>query len=132
MRYRFMIAFVGLALMVGMNARAAGPDAKELAAKGHSLFLEVLGGDRSKLPEAIGAMEQSREADPQNVANLYNLGRAYFFGAIALKNFAGVNKAESTFAKIVELDPKHSTALAFHGSSLTIQSGGQDLAKFFR
>lgn len=100
-------------------------DAKQLAAQGHNLFLQVLAGDRGKLPEAVAAMEQSREADPAYVFNLYNLGRIYFFSS-------QIDKAAETFAKVVELDPKHSKALAFHGAMLTAQSGGRDLAKFFQ
>lgn len=129
MRYWFMTGLLILSLAAGF-AFAAGPDAQELATKGHSLFLQALAGDRSKLAEAVAAMEKSRELDSQNVFNLYNLARAYFFSSGATDK-AAIDKAEMVFAKIIELDPKHSRALAFHGSVLTIQSGGRDLAKFF-
>jgi hypothetical protein len=131
MRYTFMVVVSLAALAIGINILGAGPDAKQLAAKGHSLFLEALAGDRTKLPEAIATMEQSREADPQYVFNLYNLGRAYFFSSGG-KNLEDFSKAEKVFAKIIELDPAHSRALSFHGAMLTALSGGKDLAKFFQ
>jgi hypothetical protein len=131
MRYSLMIVSFTAVLAVGINVRAAGPDAKQLAAKGHSVFLEVLAGDRAKLPEAIAAMEDSREADPENVFNLYNLGRAYFYSSEG-KNREAVAKAERVFARIMEIDPKNSRALSFHGAMLTALSGGTDVAKFFQ
>src|SRR5262249_50181207 len=131
MRYWFMIAISIVALVVGIHVQAAEPDAKELAAKGHNLLLEALAGDRAKLPEAIATMEQSRDADPEYVFNLYNLGRAYFFSARG-NDPQAFAKAEKTFAKIVEIDPKNSRALSFHGAMLTALSGGADLAKFFQ
>ena len=115
MRYWFMTTVVVLAFTTGMGVNAAGPDAKELAAKGHGLFLQVLAGDRAKLPEAINAMEQSREADPRYAFNLYNLGRIYFFNAIGQNNLGALNKAEPVFAQIMEIDPKNTRAMAFHG-----------------
>src|SRR6266446_2413204 len=75
-------------ILVGLTAgslMATEPDAKELAAKGYATFKGVLAGDEAKLPEAIGYMEESRKADGANVANLYNLARAYFFEAVTFK-----------------------------------------------
>ncbi len=82
MRNWILISIVTIILAVGALA-AAQEDAKQLAAKGHSVFLQVLGGDESKLPEAIRYMEDARQLDPTNVNNLYNLGRANASSALA-------------------------------------------------
>jgi len=121
-------------IVVGLagTVRATEPDPKELAAKGYATFKTVLAGDEAKLPEAIRYMEESRRADDTNVGNLYNLARAYFFEAITFNRVEPLGKAEQTFARIVELDPKRVDALSFHGSILTIMSQGGDLAKFMQ
>jgi tetratricopeptide (TPR) repeat protein len=126
-----LISIAAIVLAVGALG-AAQQDAKQLAAKGHSVFLEVLGGDESKLPEAIRYMEEARELDRTNVNNLYNLGRVRFFEVITLGRQESLAKAEEVFARIMELDPKKTEALSFHGSILTQQSGGRDIAKFMQ
>lgn len=131
MRNWILISIVTTILAVGALA-AAQEDAKQLAAKGHSVFLQVLGGDESKLPEAIRYMEDARQLDPTNVNNLYNLGRVRFFEVITLGRQESLAKAEEAFARIIELDPKKTEALSFHGSVLTQQSGGRDIAKFMQ
>ena len=130
MRYWMMITISILVLAFGMKLAAAEPDARQLAAKGHDLFLQVLAGDKAKLAEAITTMEESRAADPTYVFNLYNLGRIYFFSS-GFREPEGIQKAEQVFAQIMKLDPKNSHAMAFHGALLTAQSGGRDLAQFF-
>jgi hypothetical protein len=60
-------------------------DSKQLAQKGYTAFREVLSGDEAKLPDAIRYMEQAKASDENNVPNLYNLGRAYFFDGITFK-----------------------------------------------
>ena len=124
MRNWILISIVTIILAVGALA-AAQEDAKQLAAKGHSVFLQVLGGDESKLPEAIRYMEDARQLDPTNVNNLYNLGRVRFFEVITLGRQESLAKAEEMFARIMELDPKKTEALSFHGSVLTQQ--GMDI-----
>src|SRR2546422_4329743 len=131
MRNWILISIVTIILGVGALA-AAQEDAKQLAAKGHSVFLQVLGGDESKLPEAIRYMEDARQLDPTNVNNLYNLGRVRFFEVITLGRQESLAKAEEVFARIIELDAKKTEALSFHGSILTQQSGGRGIAKFMQ
>ncbi|HYR90208.1 MAG TPA: hypothetical protein VE422_39410 [Terriglobia bacterium] len=131
MRNWILLSIVAIILAVGALA-AAQQDTKQLAAKGHSVFLEVLGGDESKLPEAIRYMEEAREKDPANVNNLYNLGRVRFFEVITLGRQESLARAEEVFARILELDPTKTEALSFHGSILTQQSGGRDIAKFMQ
>ena len=131
MKNRFLISAVAIGLAVG-TVMATEPDAKELAAKGYATFKGVLAGDEAKLPEAIRYMEESRSADGSNVSNLFNLARAYFFEAITFNREEPLAKAEQTFAKIMELDPKRVDALSFHGSVLTQMSRGGDVAKFMR
>lgn len=132
MRNWILISIVTIGLAVG-TLGARGSDAKALAEKGLSVFYDVLGGDEAKWPEAIKYMEESRRADGTNIYNLYNLARAYFYEAITHSNAEAVLKAEQTFARIIELDPKKTEALSFHGSILTLLSnGGRDLAKFMQ
>jgi tetratricopeptide (TPR) repeat protein len=131
MRNWILTAIVTVAL-VGGALTAAGADAKELAAKGYSVLHVVLAGDDAKLPEAIHYMEEARQADGTDMDNLYNLARAYFFEAITLNKEESLVKAERTFARVIELNPKRVDALSFHGSILTQMSGGRDLAKFMQ
>jgi tetratricopeptide (TPR) repeat protein len=131
MRNWILISIVAIVLSIGVVG-AAQQDARQLTAKGHSVFMEVLGGDESKLPEAIRYMEEARELDPTNVNNLYNLGRVRVFEVITLGRRESLGKAEEAFARIMELDPKKTEALSFHGSVLTQQSGGRDIAKFMQ
>src|SRR2546422_8390749 len=128
MRNWILISIVAIVLAAGALG-AAQQDVRQLAAKGHSIFLEVLGGDESKLPEAIRYMEEARDLDPTNVNNLYNLGRVRFFEVITLGRQESLGKAEETFARIMELDAKKTDALSFYGSILTQQSGGGDNAQ---
>jgi len=111
---------------------ATEPDAKELAQKGYNLFKDVLAGDEAKLPEAIRYMEEARAADETYVPNLFNLARAYFFDGITFDNEQAIGKAEKTFARVVELDPNRTDALAFHGAILAQMSRGQDIPLFMR
>ena len=111
---------------------ATEPDAKELAQKGYNLFKDVLAGDEAKLPEAIRYMEEARAADETYVPNLFNLARAYFFDGITFDNEQAIGKAEKTFARVVELDPNRTDALAFHGAILAQMSRGQEDRKSTR
>jgi len=131
MKNWILISAIAITLAAG-TVTATEPDAKELAAKGYATFKAVLAGDEAKLPEAIGYMEESRKADGANVSNLFNLARAYFFEAITFIRQEPLVKAEQTFARIIELDPKRVDALSFHGSVLTIMSQGGDSAKFMQ
>jgi tetratricopeptide (TPR) repeat protein len=121
-----------LTLIFSLILAFAGADAKELAAKGYSTFQAVLAGDEAKLPEAIRLMEQSRDADANNVNNLYNLARAYLFEGITFDKNESFMKSEKAFARVVELDPNHVDALAFHGGMLILGSGGGDQAMLMR
>lgn len=111
---------------------AAGSDARELAQKGYTTFKEVLAGDEAQLPDAIRYMEQARSLDEKYVPNLYNLARAYFFEGATFNKLESIMNAEKVFARMLELDPSRTDALAFHGSLLTIMSGGKDMAMFMR
>jgi tetratricopeptide (TPR) repeat protein len=111
---------------------ATEPEAKELAQKGYNLFKEVISGDEAKLPEAIRYMEEAKAADETYVPNLFNLARAYFFDANMMNNEQAIGKAEKTFARVVELDPKRTDAMAFHGAILAQMSRGQDIPLFMR
>jgi tetratricopeptide (TPR) repeat protein len=125
----FTVLLVAGTLSAGMQA---GPDAKQLAAQGHTTFVKVLGGDEAKLAEALRDMEQSRELDPSNSSNLYNLARAYLYDGLMNANEASLAKAESTLARALELNPKDTRALSFHGAVLTALSRGKDVAKFMQ
>jgi tetratricopeptide (TPR) repeat protein len=107
-------------------------DSKQLAQKGYTAFREVLSGDEAKLPEAIRYLEQAKTADETYVPNLYNLARAYFFEGITFDKEESIRKAEKTFARLLELDPNRTDALAFHGAILALSSRGQDLQLFMR
>jgi len=121
---RYLI--LSLVLMAGQQT------SKQLADKGHAIFMEVLAGDQSKLPEVIRIMEEARVADEKNITNLYNLGRVYFYDSLTFNNPQSLSKAEAMFARILELEPGRTEALAFHGSVLTAQSQGRDIAKFMK
>lgn len=131
MRYGIVISILTVALAAG-SLSAGQQTSKQLGDKGHAIFMEVLAGDQSKLPEVIRLMEESRAADEKNITNLYNLGRVYFFEALTFGKADSVAKAEATFAKILELDPKKTEALAFHGSILTQAGARGDIAKFMQ
>lgn len=107
-------------------------DSKQLAQKGYTAFREVLSGDEAKLPEAIRYLEQAKAADETYVPNLFNLARAYFFEGITFRKEESIRKAEKTFARLLELDPNRTDALAFHGSILALMSRGEDMALFVR
>ena len=107
-------------------------DSRQLAQKGYTAFREVLSGDEAKLPEAIRLLEQAKAADETYVPNLYNLARAYFFEGITFNKDESIRKAEKTFARLVELDPKRTDALAFHGAILALSSRGQDMQLFMK
>jgi uncharacterized protein (DUF2141 family) len=100
-----------------------------MAKQGWTTFLEVLAGDQTKFGLAVRQLEQAAVAAPTDVFNLFTLGRAYFYDAITHNNLSSAEKAERTFARILELNPKHD-ALAFHGSVLTFLSQGKDPEKF--
>src|SRR5438093_8150018 len=76
MKTFFWISILAVTLAAG-TLSATGPDAKQLAEKGHSVFMAVLGGDDAKFAEALKYMEESRDLDPAYADNLYNLSRAY-------------------------------------------------------
>jgi tetratricopeptide (TPR) repeat protein len=127
----FVISILMVRVATG-TVGATGQDAKQLAAKGHEVFVEVLGGHEAKYAEAVKYMEQSRQLDPANTSNLYNLARAYFYDALTTNNADSAKKAEETLAKLMELKPSDTRALAFHGSILTFMSGGKDMPKFMQ
>ncbi len=131
MRYGVLITIMSIALAAGVM-KAAEPDAKELAQKGYTTFRMVLAGDEAKLPEAIRYMEEAQSADATDANNLFNLARAYFFEVITFGKMESVEKAEKTFARVIELDPKNMDALSFHGSILTQMSAGRDIGKFMK
>jgi len=126
-----LISILMMIVAVG-TLTATGPDAKTLAQKGYDLFKDVIAGDEAKLPEAIRYMEEAREADGAYVPNLFNLARAYFFEAMTFDRNEPLVKAEKTFARVVELDPGRTDAMAFHGAILVQMSGGRDMAMFMR
>lgn len=131
MRTWFLILTAAIVLSVA-TLSATEVDPKELAQKGYSSFKEAISGDEAKLPEAIGYMEQARNADETYVPNLYNLARAYFLDAMIFKREESISKAEKTFARMIELDPSRTDAMAFHGAILAQMSGGRDLDMFMR
>jgi tetratricopeptide (TPR) repeat protein len=131
MRTLIVVSIAAIIVAVG-TLTATAPDAKELAQKGYSIFKDVLAGDEAKLPDAIRYMEEARTADETYVPNLYNLARAYFFEGITFDREESFSKAERTFARTIELDPKRTDAMAFHGAILAQMSGGRDLAMFMR
>ena len=108
---------------------AAGNQSGDVAEQGWLTFLEVLAGDQTKFQLAVRQLEQAAATVPTDAHNLFTLGRAYFYDAITHNNLSSAEKAERTFARILELNPKHD-ALAFHGSVLTILSQGKDPEKF--
>ncbi len=124
-------SILSVALAVG-TLSATGPDAKQLAEMGHATFIQVLGGDEAKFAEAVRYMEDSRSLDPANSENLYNLSRAYFYDGLTNGRLESLNKAEETLNKLMEVNPKETRALAFHGSLLTAKSQGKDLAMFMK
>src|SRR6476620_238252 len=77
----FCISILAAGLLSGTSTATgqSGPDAKQLAAKGHTTFVQVRGGDEAKLGEAIQSMEQALELNSSDTGNLYNLARAYFY-----------------------------------------------------
>ena len=112
-----------------VSSRPAENAQRDQATQGWLTFLEVLAGDQTKFVLALSQLEKAVLADPANEHSLFTLGRAYFYDAITHNNLASAEKAEHTFARVLELNPKHD-ALAFHGSVLTILSQGKDLEKF--
>ena len=126
-----LILSLTLGTIAFFPSRSAGDQPGDLARQGRLTFLEVLAGDQTKFQLAVRQLEQAADTAPTDVYNLFTLGRAYFYDAITHNNLASAEKAERTFARILELNPKHD-ALAFHGSVLTILSQGKDLEKFRR
>src|SRR5262249_5296492 len=131
MRTWLLILTAGLLLYVATFSPRE-PDPKELEQKGYSAFKEALAGDEAKLAEAIRYMEQARNADDTYVPNLYNLARAYFLDTMIFNREESISKAEKTFARMIELDPSRTDAMAFHGAILAQMSGGRDLDMFMR
>jgi len=131
MRTWILVSMMSVGLMAG-TLTATEQDAKERAQKGYNTFKEVLSGDHAKLPDAIRYMEEAHVADETSVPNLFNLARAYFFDGVTFNKAESIAKAERTFARVVELDPSRTDALAFHGSILAQLSGGRDMAMFMR
>ena len=121
-----------ITLILILFLTAAAPDAKELAQKGYNTFKQVLAGDEAKLPDAIRYMEDARGLDEKYVPNLYNLARAYSFEGTTFNKAESIVKAEKIFARMLELDPSRTDAMAFHGFLLTIMSGSKDMAMFMR
>jgi tetratricopeptide (TPR) repeat protein len=124
-----MLTWILISLTILM---APEGDSKQLAQKGYNAFREVLSGDEAKLPDAIRYLEQAKAADEGNVPNLYNLARAYFFDGITFNKEESVNKAEATFARLLELDPQRTDALAFHGAILALSSRGENMQMFMK
>ncbi len=131
MRRWILISILGVGLVSG-SLSAVGQDASQLSQKGMAIFQEVLAGDEARLPEALGLMEQARTLDGTRIYNLYTLGRAYFYEAVRHNRGEALVKAEEAFARIMELQPKHTEAMSFHGSVLTVLSRGQDIPKFMQ
>lgn len=131
MRTWILISMLTTAVTVG-TLTATEPDAKELAQRGYTAFKAVIAGDEAKLPAAIEYMENARKADETNVANLFNLARAYFFDGITFDKEQSIAKAEKAFARVVELDPRRMDALSFHGALLAMKSRGNDMDMFMR
>jgi len=102
---------------------------EDLSRQGWHTFLEVLAGDQRKFQLAVRQLEQSAVANPAGVHNLYTLARAYFYDAITHNSLASAEKARRTFARVLELDPKHE-ALGFHGSTLVFLNREKDPVKF--
>ena len=132
MRTWILISLVAITLVATTLTAltATEPDARQLAQQGYSAFKQVLAGDEGKLPEAIRLMEQAQAADGTYVPNLYNLARVYFFDAITFNKDESGEKAEKTFARMLELAPGRPDAMAFHAAILIQQSNGRDMAKF--
>jgi hypothetical protein len=63
---------------------------------------------------------------------LYNLGRAYFFDGITFNKEESIHKAEATFARLLELDPQRTDAMAFHGANLSFSSRGENMQMFMK
>src|SRR5262245_16579697 len=112
-----------------ISSSPVGNERRDQASQGWRTFLEVLAGDQGKFQLAVSQLEKAASVDPSNEHNLFTLGRAYFYDAITHNSVSSAEKAERTFARVLELNPKHD-ALAFHGSVLTILSQGADLEKF--
>jgi tetratricopeptide (TPR) repeat protein len=127
----FWLTILTVALAAG-TLSATGQDAKELAAKGHITFLEVLGGHQAKWAEAVKYMEEARGLDPKNANNLYNLSRAYFYDALTHNKPESIAKSEETLNALLLVNPKETRALSFHGSLLTSKSQGKDIAMFMK
>jgi hypothetical protein len=122
-----------LAVALAAGAMTGAPQtSKEPAVKGHTIFMEVLAGDQSKLPQVIQLLEEARKLDEKDVTNLYNLGRVYFFEALTFNKPQSATKAEQVFARIMELNPAMTEAMAFHGSLLTQAGARGDIAKFMQ
>ncbi len=132
MRRWILMSMVMTALAVGTIKATEGADARELAKKGYNLFKDVLSGDEAKLPEAIRYMEEARGAEETYVPNLFNLARTYFFEGVTFNKTESISKAEKVFARMIELDPARTDAMAFHGAILAQMSGGRDMAMFMR
>ena len=92
MRTWFVLSILMVIVAIG-TLGATGQDAKQLAAKGHEVFVEVLGGHEAKYAEAVKYMEDARQLDPANTNNLYNLARAYFYDALTTNNAESAKKA---------------------------------------
>jgi tetratricopeptide (TPR) repeat protein len=129
MAVRYFLPYM-LQQLVGNSFEArVGEQSADPAKDGWRNFLEVLGGNQSKFELALRQLEEAAATAPKDIHNLYTLGRAYFYDAITHNHLDSAEKAERTFARVLELDPKHE-ALAFHGSVLTILSQGKDLQQF--
>lgn len=124
-----IVGTLALGTIAFSPSRAAGDQPADVAKQGWLTFLEVLAGDQTKFQLAVRQLEQTAATAPTDTYNLFTLGRAYFYDAITHNNLSSAEKAERTFAQILELNPKHD-ALAFHGSVLTILSQGKDPEKF--
>ena len=94
--------------------------------------MAMLGGDSSRYPEALGMLEEASRQDPSDIDNLYILARAYFYDANTHNNQEALASAERTVARILEIEPEHPEALAWHGSMLTGLSRGQDMGMFMK
>lgn len=131
MRYWILISTLTIGLLGG-SLGATQKTSKQLGAEGHELFMEVLAGDQSRLPEVIRLMEEARKSDAANIDNLYNLGRVHFYEVLTFNKQESLVKAEEVFATILKLDPKNSEALSFHGAVLTALAQGRDIPKFMQ
>lgn len=137
MNTRRYVAFlvVAAALATTLTAIPSGQsntEAKALAERGLAAFREVLAGDRSQYASALKDLESARTANAKDVDNLYVLARAYFYDGTVYNNLQSIQKSKVILEEMLAIEPQNSEALSFHGSILTAESRGQDMAMFMK